>query len=60
VDSLGIPTGDIIWDGSGKGNVFDEPGAGVTFPPLLPTSNWPGFLENAYWQGLNLLVGLVS
>jgi parallel beta-helix repeat protein len=60
VRNLGIPTGDIIWDGTGIGNVFDEPDVGVTFPPLLPTSNWPAFLENAYWQALNFVVGLVS
>jgi len=60
VKELGVPAGDIIWDGSGTGNVFDEPFAGTTFPPVLPGSGWPDFLQNAYWQALNALIALVS
>jgi parallel beta-helix repeat protein len=60
VKELGVPAGDIIWDGSGTGNVFDEPLAGTTFPPVLPGSGWPTFLQNAYWQALNALITLVS
>lgn len=60
VAELGIPTGDILWDGSGRDNRFDEPDAAGNFPPLLPGSRWPGFAKNAYWQALHFLIGLVS
>ncbi|MCI0398168.1 MAG: right-handed parallel beta-helix repeat-containing protein [Chloroflexi bacterium] len=60
VADLGIPAGDILWDVSGMGNVFDEPDASGGFPPLLPGSNWPGPLQKVYWRALNTLIGLVS
>lgn len=58
--NLGIPTGDIFWDGSGFGNSFDEEQAKTGFPPTLPTNTWPLALQKAYWQGLNLLIGLIE
>jgi cytochrome c peroxidase len=60
VKSLGIPTGDILWDGSGWGNLFDEPEAQGNFPPLLPGSQWPVFIQKIYWRALNVVIGLVS
>jgi parallel beta-helix repeat protein len=60
VAELGIPAGDILWDGSGAGNRFDEPGAAGGFPPLLPGSGWPGFLQRAYGNLLNFVIGLVA
>lgn len=60
VADLGIPTGDILWDGAGAGNVFDEPKARGGFPPLLPGKSWPLFLQRAYWHGLNTLIGLMG
>ncbi|MFW6069310.1 MAG: parallel beta-helix domain-containing protein, partial [Chloroflexota bacterium] len=60
VADLGIPTGDILWDGSGAGNVFDEPDAGGGFPPLLPRSSWPAFAQRAYWHTLNAVINLVG
>jgi len=33
----GVPGGDIIWDGSGEGNTFDQPGV-KTMPPDLPAA----------------------
>jgi parallel beta-helix repeat protein len=60
VADLGIPAGDILWDGSGAGNRFDEPGAAGGFPPLLPGSGWPGFLQRAYGNLLNFVIGLVA
>ncbi|HSM58268.1 MAG TPA: parallel beta-helix domain-containing protein [Candidatus Sulfomarinibacteraceae bacterium] len=56
VASLGIPTGDILWDGSGGGNVFDEPEAQGGFPPLLPRSSWPAFVQRAYWHALDAVI----
>jgi parallel beta-helix repeat protein len=60
VAELGIPAGDILWDGSGAGNRFDEPGATGGFPPLLPGSGWPVFVQRAYGNLLNFVIGLVA
>lgn len=60
VADLGVPTGDILWDGSGGGNVFDEADASGNFPPLLPGSKWPGFVQRAYWHALNAVIGLLG
>lgn len=51
---------DIIWDGSGANNRFDEPNASASFPPVLPKSSWPDPVYNLYWRVLNFVVGLVS
>ncbi len=51
---------DIIWDGSGVGNRFDEPNAKTSFPAVLPSSKWPQPAYNLYWRVLNFVVGLVS
>jgi parallel beta-helix repeat protein len=51
---------DIIWDGTGVNNRFDEPNASTSFPPALPASTWPDPLYNLYWRLLNFVVGLVS
>jgi cytochrome c peroxidase len=51
---------DIIWDGSGVNNRFDEPRASTSFPPVLPESSWPDPLYNIYWRLLNFVVGLVG
>lgn len=60
VKDLGIPVGDILWDGAGGGNTFAEPEVSGTFPPLLPGPNWPAALQRVYWHGLNVLIGLVG
>lgn len=60
VADLGVPTGDILWDGSGGGNVFDEPDAGGNFPPLLPRSTWPTFLQRAYWHALDAVINVLG
>lgn len=52
---MGIPGADIIWDASGAGHRFDQPGASA-FPPLLPGSGWPEFLRRAYGNILNVVV----
>lgn len=60
VRDLGIPTGDILWDGSGVGNTFDDSAASGGFPPVLPGSNWPAAGQRIYWRALNLLISAVS
>lgn len=57
--ALGIPGSDVIWDGQGINNRFDEPDA-TAFPPLLPGSGWPNWAYRAYYNILNLLIGLVG
>ena len=59
VKDLGIPVGDLLWDGSGVGNRFNEEGIS-SFPPLLPGNGWPGFVQRAYGNILNFLIGLIG
>jgi cytochrome c peroxidase len=59
VKDLGIPVGDVLWDGSGVGNRFNEEGIS-SFPPLLPGNGWPGFVQRAYGNILNFLIGLIG
>ncbi|KXK15384.1 MAG: hypothetical protein UZ14_CFX002000404 [Chloroflexi bacterium OLB14] len=51
---------DIVWDGSGIDNRFDEPNAQTSFPPVLPSSSWSQPAYNLYWRLLNFVVGLVG
>lgn len=53
---LGIPGADIIWDGSGNNNTFDEDGSVSTFPPILPKSSWPDWAYQAYYNILNAVI----
>lgn len=52
--AFGFPAVDIIWDGSGAGNVFEQQGA-TSFPPMLPDSTWSPFVSNAYGKVLGVL-----
>lgn len=53
---LGIPGADIIWDGTGVGNHFDEDSSVSTFPPILPKSSWPDWLYRSYYNILNFAI----
>ena len=57
---MGIPTGDILWDVSGYGNVFNEPEAQGNFPPILPQNNWPVPLQKIYFRVLNFVISRLS
>jgi len=50
---------DIIWDGNGANNFFDEK-VSSSFPPALPKTNWPKPLYNLYWRLVHFVVGLVG
>jgi len=50
---------DILWDGSGWDNVFEEPGA-KTFPRWLPNRSWPGFAARAWSRLVSTLAGLLG
>lgn len=59
VAELGIPSGDILWEGTGANNRFSEPNA-TSFPPLLPSPSWPAFVRNAYGNVLQTLFSLLG
>ena len=59
VNSMGIPTGDILWDGNGWDNRFDEPEAEGGFPPWLPSKATPTFLAKIYYRALQTLLRLI-
>lgn len=50
---------DIVWDGSGMNNRFDEQ-VSSSFPPVLPASSWPDPLYNFYWRVLNFVISMVG
>ena len=55
VRDLGIPTADILWDGTGMNNRFNEESASY-FPPLVPGDGWPNFVRRGYGNILNFLI----
>jgi parallel beta-helix repeat protein len=57
VSKAGLPGADLLWDGTGDGNLWDEPGAS-RFPPALPSSDWPRFFGRAYMRVLSVLSAL--
>ena len=48
----GIPGADLVWDGSGWSNLWDEPGASRS--SMLPSSQWPSPLRRAWWRVLSV------
>ena len=52
--AFGFPAVDIIWDGSGANNAFEQKGA-TSFPPMLPDTTWSPFVSNAYVKVLGVL-----
>src|SRR6266511_3699470 len=47
VKQLGAVNVDILWDGSGWNNSFEQSGV-KRFPAMLPTDNWPDIFRRAY------------
>jgi parallel beta-helix repeat protein len=58
VRELGIPVGDLMWDGSGWNNRFNEPTADKGFPVIFPGENWPQSLRKLHYQVITLIVRL--
>jgi cytochrome c peroxidase len=50
--SAGLPGADLIWDGTGWSNSWDEPAASRS--SLLPGSRWPSFARRGWWRLLNV------
>jgi len=48
----GLPGADLIWDGNGWSNAWDEPRASRS--SLLPESNWPSFVRRGWWRLLSI------
>ena len=57
VISAGFIGADLLWSTTGTGNRWDEANA-TRFPPMLPGSGWPGFLQRAYQRVLNVAAHL--
>jgi parallel beta-helix repeat protein len=51
--------GDLVWDGSGADNRWEQPGA-TSMPPLLPTRGWPDFLARAWSRVFGTLAGWLA
>jgi parallel beta-helix repeat protein len=47
VKAMGAMNVDILWDGSGWDNSFEESGV-KRFPGMLPSENWPDVFRRAY------------
>jgi hypothetical protein len=47
VKQLGATNVDILWDGSGWDNSFEQSNV-KRFPAILPTDNWPDVFRRAY------------
>jgi parallel beta-helix repeat protein len=50
---------DIVWDGSGTHNFFDEE-VSSSFPPVLPKTSWPEPVYNLYMRLLDQVVAAVN
>jgi parallel beta-helix repeat protein len=58
VAELGLPGADVAWTGEGWNNAFDNPGAS-SFPPVLPSREWPDPLRRLLWRVYDILIGLL-
>ena len=59
ITDLGFGGADLLWDGSGFDNSWDQPGA-TSIPPSLPGSDWSGLRRRAnfrLWQTLIAVAG---
>jgi len=50
---------DLLWDGSGWTNSWDQPGA-TRFPMLLPDRSWPGLLRRAWSRAVSGLARVLA
>lgn len=57
VTEAGLSGADLLWDATGMGNTWDQPGVS-RYPPLLPSSDWPSVLSRAYSRALSWIAGL--
>jgi hypothetical protein len=50
---------DLLWDGSGWTNSWDQPGA-TRFPMLLPDRSWPDVLRRAWSRAVSGLARVLA
>ena len=60
VADLGIPVGDILWDGSGAGHSFNEDEFVSGFPKVFPGRDWSTQFRRIHHHFLSRLVALVG
>lgn len=59
IKELGFAGKELLWDLSGSGHSWDQPGA-VSMPPVLPKPWWPGVMRQAnarFWRLLARVAG---
>ena len=59
IRELGFGGADLLWDGSGFDNTWDEPNA-TSIPPSLPQTDWSGLRRRAhfrFWQSVIAVAG---
>ena len=59
VTEAGFPGADILWDLSGEGNAFDQPGVS-SLPSILPGENWGDFRRRANQRLWRLLMAVAG
>lgn len=60
VADLGIPVGDILWDGSGAGHSFNEDEFVAGFPKIFPGRDWSLQLRRIHHHFLSRIIALVG
>jgi parallel beta-helix repeat protein len=60
IADMGIPGADVLWDVSGTGVQINLAQGSTSFPPAVPSSDWPEFAYRIYWRTLNFLIGLIG
>jgi cytochrome c peroxidase len=54
VKEIGVINADLLWDGSGWDNSWNQPGA-RSFPAVLPGDRWPNVARRAYTRVFSFL-----
>lgn len=58
VTEAGLSGADVLWDATGGGNTFDQPGANL-FPPVLPERGMPMWVQRIIYQVWNIVARLL-
>jgi parallel beta-helix repeat protein len=54
----GLKGADLLWDGSGWSNTWDEPSASRAVP--LPSARWPAPVRRAWWRLINIFAKVAA
>jgi parallel beta-helix repeat protein len=58
IREAGLKGADLLWDGSGWSNTWDEPSASRAMP--LPSSHWPAPVRRLWWRLINIFAALAA